>query len=421
MATSSSSSSSSSENRICINERLTDDELGAILSKLECDKDKEGFGLVCKRWLYLQSTERKKLCARAGPLMLQKMADRFTHLIELDLSQSSSRSFFPGVTDSDLSVVASAFGCLHILKLQNCKGVTDVGMVALANGLPHLQSLDVSYCRKITDRGLEAIAKGCNLRSLHLEGCKFVTDKLLQALAENCLNLEELGLLGCIKITDMGLAVLVDGCRQIKSLDVSKCSNVGDAGVSCVSKACSSYLMTFKLLDCHKIGDGSIFSLAQSCKNLEILVIGGCRNISDESLKSLVLACNHSLKFLRMDWCLNVSDTTLGCVLSQCGSLEALDIGCCEEVTDGAFRKIGSAGFESRLKFLRVSNCPKITVSGIEMLLDSCKSLEYLDVRSCPNVTEASCYQAGLRFPDCCKVNFTGSLSQLDALVDVFL
>ncbi|KAF9586834.1 hypothetical protein IFM89_039935 [Coptis chinensis] len=351
------SSSSSSENRICINERLTDDELGAILSKLECDKDKEGFGLVCKRWLYLQSTERKKLCARADPLMLRKMADRFTHLIELDLSQSSSRSFFPGVTDSDLSVVASAFGCLHILKLQNCKGVTDVGMVALANGLPHLQSLDVSRSQT-------------------------------GALAENCLNLEELGLLGCIKITDMGLAVHVDGCRQIKSLDVR---------------------------------DGSIFSLAQSCKNLEILVIGGCHNISDESLKSLVLACNHSLKFLRMDWCLNVSDTTLGCVLSQCGSLEALDIGCCEDVTDGAFRKIGSAGFESRLKFLRVSNCPKITVSGIEMLLDSCKSLEYLDVRSCPNVTEASCYQAGLRFPDCCKVNFTGSLSQLDALVDVFL
>lgn len=106
---------------LCINERLGDDELRAVLLKLDDDKDKEFFGLVCKRWLQLQSTERKKLCARAGPHMLRRIAARFTRLLELDLSQSASRSFYPGVTDSDLSVIASAFSCLKILTLQNCK------------------------------------------------------------------------------------------------------------------------------------------------------------------------------------------------------------------------------------------------------------------------------------------------------------
>lgn len=108
---------------ICINERLRDDELRAVLSKLESDKDKEIFGLVCKKWLYLQSTERKKLCARAGPHMLRKMAARFTRLKDLDLSQSASRSFYPGVTDSDLTVIATGFTALRLLKLQNCKGI----------------------------------------------------------------------------------------------------------------------------------------------------------------------------------------------------------------------------------------------------------------------------------------------------------
>lgn len=107
---------------VCINEVLTDDELRSILAKLEDDKDKDIFGLVCRRWLYLQSTDRKRLAARAGPHMLQKMASRFTHLLELDLSQSIARSFYPGVSDSDLSVVANGFGCLKVLKLQNCKG-----------------------------------------------------------------------------------------------------------------------------------------------------------------------------------------------------------------------------------------------------------------------------------------------------------
>ena len=106
----------------CINDSLGDDELRAILLKLENDKDKEIFGLVCKRWLHLQSTERRKLCARAGPHMLRRMAARFTRLVELDLSQSTSRSFYPGVTDSDLSVIAMAFSCLRNLILQNCKG-----------------------------------------------------------------------------------------------------------------------------------------------------------------------------------------------------------------------------------------------------------------------------------------------------------
>lgn len=108
--------------RVCINEILTDDELRAVLAKLQTEEERGGFGLVCKRWLRLQSTERRRLRARAGPAMLRRMADRFSGLAELDLSQSASRSFYPGVTDSDLSVIAAGFRSLLSLDLQNCKG-----------------------------------------------------------------------------------------------------------------------------------------------------------------------------------------------------------------------------------------------------------------------------------------------------------
>ncbi|KAJ6916755.1 hypothetical protein NC652_019237 [Populus alba x Populus x berolinensis] len=101
-------------------------ELRPILSKLENDKDKEIFGLVSKRWLRLQSTERKELAARAGPHMLQKMAAR----------------------------------CLKVLNLQHCKGISDKGMMSVG-GLSSLQSLNVSYCKKLMDKGLSAVAEGC--------------------------------------------------------------------------------------------------------------------------------------------------------------------------------------------------------------------------------------------------------------------
>ncbi|XP_054808404.1 uncharacterized protein LOC129310556 isoform X2 [Prosopis cineraria] len=293
-------------------------------------------------------------------------------------------------------------------------GITDVGLAAIGEDLSALQSLDVSYCRKLTDKGLSAVAKGCpDLRILHLAGCRFVTDGILQALSENCHNLEELELQGCMSITDKGLTSLASGCEQIKHLDINKCSNVGDVGVSCLSKACSSSLKTLKLLDCYKIGDETIISLAEFCNNLETLIIGGCRDVSDDAMKSLAASGRRNLKNLRMDWCLNISDSSLSCILNQCRSLEALDIGCCEEVTDAAFQLISSEEAALNLKVLKVNNCPKITVVGIGILLGKCSYLEYLDVRSCPHVTKAGCDEAGLHFPECCKVNF----SEPDAMI----
>ncbi|KAL7234474.1 hypothetical protein ACSBR1_017974 [Camellia fascicularis] len=53
--------------------------------------------------------------------MLRKMAARFTRHHELNLSQSISRSFYRGVINSDLSVIANSFTCFGVLSLQNCK------------------------------------------------------------------------------------------------------------------------------------------------------------------------------------------------------------------------------------------------------------------------------------------------------------
>lgn len=291
-------------------------------------------------------------------------------------------------------------------------------MRAIGSGLSSLQSLDVSYCRKLTDKGLSAVAGGCHdLRALHLAGCRFVSDALLKALSENCHNLEELALQGCTNITDSGITILVEGCHRMKHLDINKCSNIGNIGIFNVSRVCSATLKTLKMLDCYRIGDESISNLAKYCKNLETLIIGGCRDISDESMILLANACNNSLRRLRMDWCLNISDASLDNILLQCRKLEVLDIGCCEEVTDAAFQQLGNEGCKLALKILKVSNCPKITIAGIDMLLKLCDSIEYLDVRSCPHITKADCEEAGLQFPECCTVIFNGNLVEQDVLI----
>ena len=107
----------------CINDILTDDDLLSILSKLPTQQDKNAFGLVCKRWMNIQNGERRRLCVRAGPMMLERLALRFTHLIDLDLTQSASRSFFPGVSDADLLTVSKNFRLLERINLRECKGL----------------------------------------------------------------------------------------------------------------------------------------------------------------------------------------------------------------------------------------------------------------------------------------------------------
>jgi F-box/leucine-rich repeat protein 2/20 len=300
-------------------------------------------------------------------------------------------------------------------------GITDVGMVKIGEGLPCLQTLDVSHCKKLSDKGLKVVALGCqNLRKLHITGCRLITDNLLHVVSKSCLNLEELGAAGCNSITDAGITALADGCHNMKSLDISKCSKVGDPGVCKIAEISASSLLSLKLLDCSKVGNKSIYSLAKFCCNLEALIISGCRDISDEPIEALALACCNSLRSLRMDWCLKITGASLRSLLRNCKLLAAIDVGCCDQITDAAFQGMETNMFRSELRALKINNCVCLTVVGVSSVIESCNALEYLDVRSCPQVTRLSCVQAGLQFPSGCKVNFEGSLSESLPSVDRF-
>ncbi|GLJ06895.1 hypothetical protein SUGI_0051710 [Cryptomeria japonica] len=397
---------------VCINDVLTDDGLRAILAKVEDGKEKNNYGLVCKRWLHLQSAERRRLCVRAGPLMLRRMAARFPRLFDLDFSQSVSRSYFPGVSDQDLGVIATSFFSLHILNLRECKGITDTGLKALGKGLPNLHSLDISQCKKITDKGIQALAEGCpHLVTLHFNGCKLITDRSLQTLSRCCGKLEELELQGCTNITDNGLSSLAQGCCSIQTLDISKCGKVGDVGVTRLAQACS-LLKTLKLSDCLKIGNNAVTSIAECCKKLEILMIGGCRLVSDQSIQAIASTCSFNLISLQVEWCLDITDEAIRSVLSGCIQLENLDMACCDKITDHAFTCLGNHGSGSCLKVLKINNCPGISITGIALIAEFCHSLKYLDVRSCPQITEEDVNGAGIHFDDNCKLVYHGTVSE---------
>eukprot|EP00252_Welwitschia_mirabilis_P001693 TRINITY_DN11609_c0_g1_i1.p1 TRINITY_DN11609_c0_g1~~TRINITY_DN11609_c0_g1_i1.p1 ORF type:complete len:415 (-),score=45.20 TRINITY_DN11609_c0_g1_i1:223-1467(-) len=400
------------ENGVCINDILTDDGLRAILRKIEDAHERNNFGLVCKRWLHIQSSERRRLCARAGPLMLQRLSRRFTRVHEIDFSQSASRSFFPGVSDNDLHTVASAFHSLRSLVLRDCKGVTDAGLIAIGIGLSKLRLLDVTQCKKITDKGIQAVAERCTgLVSLRFDGCKSVTDASLETLSKNCRKLEELCCQGCVSVTDSGLSHLAQGCRCIQHLDMIKCAKISDSGLSKILEVCT-LLKVLKVTDCIKVGNKAFTSSASGFRNLEILMIGGCRHVTDFGIQTLVSVCGPALRNLQLEWCQQISDNAVGLVLTHCPQLENLNIACCDKITDTAFSCLRDGQYGSCLKYLKVSNCAGISVGGIALIAEFCHSLQFLDVRYSPQITEEDVNGAAINFRDNCKVVYHGTLSE---------
>lgn len=297
--------------------------------------------------------------------------------------------------------------------------ISDTGLVAIGNSLPSLESLDVSHCRRLTDKGFKAVVSGCrNLKRLHLPGCRLVTDSLLRTLS-NCSKLEELGLASCPKITDSGLCHLSEGPRHIKAIDLSKCTNVSDLGIGKIISSSGESLLSINLLDCFKVTDVTVFAVAKSCPNLEVLVIGGCCDITDESLNAIVYSCGKNLRSLRLDRCEKLTDLSLKSVISNCENLEVLDIGSCDKVTDVTFRTLTENEFDSKLRVLKATRVG-FTLMGVHIISEFCKDMEYVDLRSCPNVSRFLYDIADIRFPSGCSVNFGNSLSMQEMMVELY-
>ncbi|MCO5610776.1 hypothetical protein L7F22_065017 [Adiantum nelumboides] len=442
---------------LCINDVLTDDGLRAILSKLPSQSDKNVYGLVCKRWLQLQSTERQRLSARAGPHMLERIALRFTHLLHLDFTQSVSRSFFPGVGDSDLRIVATSFPLLEGINLCQCKGeipperpedhsidlvpvssppnrlpyriiaaqlkeiksqsyqichdmqyhamddmegVTDVGLEALGAGTSTLRWIDLTDCGRVTDKGVEALVRGCSqMQALRLSGCKLVTDRGVEALGKWCKELAELSLHRCNKITDGGLLFLSQGCKCLRMLDVSLCTKIASLGVQSIARSCSE-LRSMNLCSCLKVGNGALQSLAECCTSLEQLKVNGCRMISDEGIIELVKCCGSTLKELDFGW-LNVADEAVGLIFLFCPTIEVLNLESCSRITDSCFAALNNDGVD--LRVLNLSFCPGITNASVVKIVNVCTQLQTLDLRFCGLVDPI--VVRSLSFPEGCQLS----------------
>ncbi|XP_067653436.1 F-box/LRR-repeat protein 17-like isoform X2 [Haliotis asinina] len=223
------------------------------------------------------------------------------------------------------------------LNLDGCFSISDKSIVAIGNGCPQLEYLFMSQCNRVSDEGMLAVAHGCpHLRQLRIDQCVKVKDVSVKALVAGCPNLEYLHLLAC-SLTDDGLQQLAK-LPRLRMLDISNMTQL--------SSAC-------------------LENIARSCKELEVLSVSLNRTVDDECIKTIVLSCVH-LKCLSCVAC-NLTDKTLEYIGRYSKTVERVDVAWCGEITDNGVRAISETC--KSLRYLGLMRCGQVTMETVDELI----------------------------------------------------
>uniref|UniRef100_A0A8C6THG9 F-box/LRR-repeat protein 2 n=1 Tax=Neogobius melanostomus TaxID=47308 RepID=A0A8C6THG9_9GOBI len=163
----------------------------------------------------------------------------------------------------------------------------------------------------------------------------------------------------CAQVSKAWNVLALDGSNWQKIDLFNFQTDIEGRVVENISKRCGGFLRQLSLRGCLSVGDASMKTFAQNCRNIEVLNLNGCTKITDSTCLSLSKFCSR-LKQLDLTSCVSISNH----------SLKALSDGC------------------RLLEMLNLSWCDQITRDGIEALARGCSDLKALFLRGCTQVTQ---------------------------------
>eukprot|EP00062_Callorhinchus_milii_P019968 gi/632975100/ref/XP_007904038.1/ PREDICTED: leucine-rich repeat-containing protein 29 isoform X2 [Callorhinchus milii] len=342
--------------------------------------------------------------------------------------------------------------CLEELVLQNCKDLSDEAVSAVCRWQPGLTTLDLTGCTELTDKSAITIASGLlNLRHLYLGKIRRLTDVALKDLL-SIPSLQTFDVSECYQITGSELVKGLSSQQPVTgivTLNLNCCGAMRDASVFSLAKLLGSSLWELDLTSCVYITDISVRAITSYLRNLKVLRLGWCKEITDwgllgkdqptsncgpdkeqcineESqiitqpdieiskekdgaslgalmrLKELKLtACTkltdasitkeirfEELQALSLSLVNQITDESMVSIALHCPSLERLSVSHCSHLTDKGMMEV--VRHTKRLTHLDISCCDKITDRTLDVLAVECKWLKSLDVSMCSGLTIAS-------------------------------
>ena len=175
--------------------------------------------------------------------------------------------------------------------------------------------------------------------------------------SDKILNLAELKL-QCTAIDDGGIQHITKRAKQLKVLNIKACRDMTDKALYCVLRNCP-LLEELSLGYCTNFWNHGLLSIAQRPLNLKYLPLTVCKNIDDDGVISLVESC-HGLTYITL--------------------------GGCTKMTDNFLIAIGE--HSPLLREAEFSYCFSISTRGIYYLIRSCRSLDKLILSFCRGISD---------------------------------
>ncbi|XP_071738028.1 F-box/LRR-repeat protein 12-like [Rutidosis leptorrhynchoides] len=198
------------------------------------------------------------------------------------------------ITDSELETLTKFCKNLIGVSLVGCSDITNVGIVSLRQNCPRLRILKISGCDKVVNVvNSSSKQRRCllgNLDYLQADSHVLYPNEYTTGSCIRCLDIsystkhstDKRGLLGIGSSIGRPLQILAFSPNQSSGL----CSYVTDRIIEEISKGCS-LLEELNLSKCSRIGLSGWRSIASHCWNLKRLHVNDCANLCDEGLLAL--------------------------------------------------------------------------------------------------------------------------------------
>lgn len=185
------------------------------------------------------------------------------------------------------------------------------------------------------------------------------------------------------RVNDLGIFLMAENCRNLESITLGGFSRITDAGCREILHSCLK-LQSFELLHTTQLTDLAFIDLSATPLALVSVSLASCNHISDYSVKSLAFCQN--LEVLNFRGCRSVGDDGVKAI-SCLSKLRVLVLNG-SDTSDAGLIILGQG--ITPLVSLSVRGCQRITDKGVLSLFDGklVETLEILDMSNIPALTD---------------------------------
>lgn len=299
---------------------------------------------------------------------------------------------------SQLRFIADNCPQLRTLYLLNCLPNTRMsiaGLIMISRGCPLLNDLAIANCPSIIadlPRFLRAgslngviVRTFPNLKNIKLSGYSIKDQSIVRLVGTRWPEIVKLDLMNCFDLTNDAVEAIGAACRNLEILSLYNCRNISEKCLPALS-GCPR-LMKLDLGETN-VGDvnGYYFNeLATGCQKLSVVSLSNCDTMTDAGV--IALAKCKELVDVDLHACERISDTGVK-ALAGCLRLEKLNLCSCEYVYGSAIIQIARTC--PKLKELNLTRCRYLSNEAV-VALGSCQRLETLILEECMRSDYENC------------------------------